>query len=153
MLLGSCGGPAAVSCPQPGLPSPSPTYVATIESLVVTPARAHLRDASEVEADSFTGFVAELQEACAQAPPGGDCELTHLRSELTSLPAPGHPTLFTDIDGSLDAALANAHGSFVPADRDCDGQSEPVCDARAVTGAFARAACELGLVDDEEGHP
>ena len=147
MLLGSCGTPAIV-CPAPALPSPSPTYVETVDSLVVTPARAHLREASAAESESFEALAAQLQVACGESPPGSACELTQLRSELAGLPAPDHPTLFTDIEGSLDAALTSAHGAFAPPDRDCNGQGEPVCDARAITGGLVRAACELGAGDD-----
>ncbi len=142
-LAGACGGPE-LSCPAPALPSPTPTYVATVGGLVVVPARANLRDASPAEMQSFVDLTASRQAACGQNPPGGDCELGSLRAALVALPAPDHPSLFTDIDGSLDAALASAHTDFAPADRDCDGQAEPVCDARAIVGAFARAACELG---------
>ncbi|MCA9611004.1 MAG: hypothetical protein KC619_35665 [Myxococcales bacterium] len=150
LLLAACGGPE-LRCPAPALPSPDPTYVATVEGLVVVPARANLRSASEAELQAFVDLTAARQEACGQSPPGGDCELTSLRAALVALPAPDHPSVFTDIDGSLDAALNSAHGDFAAADRDCDGQAEAVCDARAITGAFARAACEL-RGDSTGGH-
>jgi len=151
LLLG-CGGSAELSCPTPGLPNPSPTYVQTLEGLVVVPARANLRSASEAESASFVDFVAELQAQCGEAPPASECEMGRLRAALVALPAPDHPALFTDIDGSLAAAQMSAHGDYAAADRDCDGQAEAVCDARAITGAFARAACELGGDEDSGGH-
>ncbi len=142
LLLLGCGGPE-LSCPAPALPSPTPAYVATVEGLVVVPARASLRSASAAELEAFADLTAARQEACAATPPGGACALASVRAALVALPAPDHPALFTDIDGSLDAALASAHADFAPADRDCAGQAEDVCDARGVVGAFARAACEV----------
>jgi len=141
-LVVGCGGPELV-CPAPTLPNPSPTYVDTLEGLVVVPARANLRSGSPAELTSFRDLSAQLQAACEESPPGAACDLANLRGQLTALPAPDHPTLFTDIDGSLDASLASAHTDYAPADRDCDGQSEAVCDARAITGGFARAICEV----------
>ncbi len=151
LLLLGCGGPAELACPTPGLPNPSPTYVETLEGLVLVPARANLRSASEAETDSFRAFAAELQERCGETPPASACEMGPLRAALVALPAPDHPALFTDIDGSLDAARASAQGDYASADRDCDGQAEDVCDARAISGAFARAACELGGDGSESG--
>ncbi|MEC7519257.1 MAG: hypothetical protein VYE22_05290 [Myxococcota bacterium] len=143
LLLAGCGGPA-LACPEPGLPSPDPTYTDTVASLVVVPTRGSLRDASAAERESFRAFVVAHQQACDASPPTGDCTMTHLRAALVALPAPDHPAVFTDIDGALDAALDRARGDFAPADRDCDGQPEETCDARGVTRAFARAACALG---------
>lgn len=142
-----CGGPS-VSCPEPGLPDPDPSYTDSIASLVVVPARAELREASAAEKASFADLVATYQAACDASPPTSECAMTPLRAALVALPAPDHPALFTDTDRSLDAALTRAHDDFAPADRDCDGQPEETCDARGVTRAFARASCELS----EGGH-
>lgn len=139
-LLAACGGPE-LSCPEPALPSPTPTYVDTLESLVLVPARANLRDASTAEVDSFASLTAQTQAACGESPPGGACDLGTLRTALVALPAPDHPGVFTGIEASLDAAIASAQSAFAPADRDCAGQTEAACDARAITGAFARAVC------------
>lgn len=151
LALASCGGPE-LSCPNAGLPDPNPTYTQSLSSLVVVPTRAPLRDASEAELESFAGLAAELQAACEASPPASECELTSLRARLRALPAPEHPDLFTGIDDSLDAAITSSHTDYAPADRDCDGQPEAVCDARGVTMAFVRAACELGAADDEGEH-
>ncbi len=144
LLAAACGGPS-LSCPSgPTLPDPDPAYTDRLASLVVVPSRARLRSASEAELEAFTGLATELQVACEASPPGPACAMPDLRARLTALPAPDHPALFTDIDGALDASIAHAHGEVATGDRDCDGQTEAVCDARAVAKAFARAACELG---------
>ncbi|MBX3271540.1 MAG: hypothetical protein KF729_14840 [Sandaracinaceae bacterium] len=141
-LLCGCGGPE-LACPSPALPSATPGYAATLTGLVVVPTRAELRAASARERETFEDFAARLQEACAPSPPRSECALASARARLVALPAPDHPALFTSVDGALDAALAYAHDEVAVPDRDCEGLSESACDARAITRAFARAACEL----------
>lgn len=150
---GSGGAAPGVTCPAPGLPNPNASFLDTVEALVVVPARASLRDASEEELGTYRDFVMELQGVCGAVPPGPTCEVSSLRAGLTALPAPDHPSVFTDIDGSFEAALASAHGDYLPADRACDGQAEEVCDARGITGGLARAICELGAGADTTGNP
>ncbi|RLB51902.1 MAG: hypothetical protein DRJ42_15965 [Deltaproteobacteria bacterium] len=152
---GGGGGTTAPSltCPAAGLPDVSPSYSETVEGLVVVPARANLRSATEGEMSVFRDFVLELQLACGESPAGAACELGALRSELTALTTADHSGLFTDIDASFDAALTSAHGDYPAPDRDCDDEAEGVCDGRAIAAALVRAVCELtdSSDDDESG--
>lgn len=156
-----CGGSGAggggttaptLTCPAAGLPDVNPSYSETVEGLVVVPARAHLRSAAEDEMSVFRDFVLELQLACGESPTGAACDLGALRAELTALTTPDHSGVFSDIDGSFDAALASAHADYPAPDRDCDGEVDAVCDARGIASALVRAVCELtDRTDDESG--
>jgi hypothetical protein len=142
VALGACG--PSLPCEERSLPSPTPGYADTLIGLVVTPARASMREASARERETFERFTVDALEACEDASaPAADCAIGTLRTELRALAAPDHGATFTDIDDGVGPSLDSAHGEFAADARDCGGRAETACDAWLVGRAFARALCEL----------